>query len=112
MNVKTRPWNSATADIASGLRISRKVVQRVLESHRAVRLGQPKRVVHHSRHSKLDDYDETIRKLITSYPHLTVMRLLGELQQRGFQGGYTILRERVMQLRALAQGHELPRGRT
>ncbi len=51
------------------------------------------------RSSKLDDFAETIGQLLGRYSDMTVTRILEELQRQGYTGGYTILRERVKQLR-------------
>ena len=49
--------------------------------------------------SVIDDYEEAIGGFIKRYPDITVIRLLEELRALGYQGGYSILRERVKTLR-------------
>ena len=39
------------------------------------------------------------RRAVSSYPHISVVRLLEELRRRGYESGYTVLRQRVQQLR-------------
>jgi hypothetical protein len=48
----------------------------------------------------LDAYRETLEGLLKRYPEITVIRLREELQALGYQGGYSVLRERVKTLRA------------
>jgi transposase len=48
----------------------------------------------------LDDFEETIQRLLARYPEMKVTRILQELQRQGYSGKYTILRERVKQLRS------------
>jgi transposase len=86
-------------EIARGLRISRRAVHRALAANRVCREGQSAQTLRHARRSKLDEFDELLRNMLARYPHMTVVRLLDQLQRQGFRGGYTIVRERVKQLR-------------
>ena len=51
------------------------------------------------RPSKLDAFEARIVQLLERYPRITAMRIFEELQSQGYSGSYTILRERVKQLR-------------
>ena len=51
--------------------------------------------------SKLDDYDATLREWLEATPNLTAVRCHERLvAEKGFQGQYTIVRDRVRQLKA------------
>ena len=95
-------------DIARDLHLSRKTVAKVLAEHRQQRangttgLPQPRQ----GRHSVVDDYEATLRDFLSRYPDMTVVRLLEECRARGYTGGYTVLRQRIKQLRK--QGHRPP----
>lgn len=52
------------------------------------------------RASKLDAFEPQVQQLMDRYPRITVIRLQEELQTLGYTGGYSILAERVRQLRA------------
>lgn len=88
--------------IAQDLQMARKTVKRVIQKHQQQRedgivsaeLTRPKK-----RRSQLDQYQEVLLELLTRYPDITVIRLLEELRTRGYRGGYTVLRQRVRQLR-------------
>lgn len=51
------------------------------------------------RASKLDRFEPQLRQLLERYPRLTAMRAFEELTRLGYDGGYSILRVRVKQLR-------------
>lgn len=86
--------------IAQAVGVNRKSVAKVIEAHQrqrqqlhcALEPGRP-------RPSLLDAYQQQIEDLLGRYPDLTAVRLHEELQERGFKGGYTIVRERVRRLR-------------
>jgi len=52
------------------------------------------------RASKLDDFEPEIKRLIEKYPDMTGVRIHEELKGAGYTGGITILRERLLDLRA------------
>jgi transposase len=89
--------------IARTMRLSRGAVQRALDKHAAGREqgaphpDMPRR--RSSRGSAVDAYQEAITVFLKRYPNMTAVRLLEELRPLGYQGGYTVLRERVKQLR-------------
>jgi transposase len=89
-------------DIARDLRLSRKTVAKVLIEHRQQRangatgLPEPRK----RRASQVDAYEAALRDYLARYPDMSVVRLLEELRHRGYAGGYTVLRQRVKQLRA------------
>jgi transposase len=102
--VHRREGGQSIRGIAADLGISRKRVARVLRLQRRARdvesltpeLPRPTK----ERSGKLTEFDETIQRLLHRYSKITVTRLLEELRREGYRGGYTILRERVKQLRA------------
>ena len=90
--------------IARTMNISRGAVARVIAAWQAGREqadgGAPTSLPsRRRRRSLLDPFAETIEQFLARYPNITVERLLEELRGCGYQGSYTILRERVKQLR-------------
>jgi transposase len=88
--------------IAQSLRISRGRVRRMLEQVEHARTvgttqGLPQPVLR--RGSQLDAYEKAITDLLARYPDITAQRVFEELRRLGYQGGYTILSERVRALR-------------
>lgn len=89
--------------IARTMRLSRRAVQRVLDEQAAGREqpaphpDMPRR--RPSRGSAVDAYQEAIATFLHRYPNMTSVRLLEELRGLGYQGGYTVLRQRVKELR-------------
>ncbi len=89
--------------IARLLRVSRSAVKRVLDAVHLARqegggtpeLPAPKT----KRPSLLDQYEAKIHELLDRYPDITAVRLWEELRALGFEGKYTIVRERLRVLR-------------
>jgi transposase len=93
--------------LAREVQVARKTVRAVLEQHVAERqhgVGLPELTTRSARRaSKLDAHVDTISALLRRYPKISVRRILEELRQRGYQGGYSILCERVGQMRGPTQ---------
>ena len=88
--------------IAAELSICRKRVRRIIESHQVDRregTPPPELRPKQRRASQLDAFQEKIEMLLVRYPEITAVRLLEELRKEGYQGGYSILRDRLRQLR-------------
>jgi len=94
--------------ISRALGIARRTVGRMLaelEARRqqgddALAREQPTRRA--PRPSKLDAFTEVIDELLTAHPDLLATRLHEELTARGFDGGYTIVRQHLNKIRPKA----------
>ncbi|MBI5830419.1 MAG: IS21 family transposase [Chloroflexi bacterium] len=99
--LRRRYGGQSGRDIARELRLSRKTVAKVLIEHRRQRTQgtapQPK--PRPGRGSVVDAYEGILRDYLARYPDITVVRLLEECRARGYQGGYTVLRQRIKALR-------------
>ena len=99
--------------IAHARGISRGTVERVLARLQAQRDGQTEPLPQRRRRgSKLDAYEPLLRELLARFPNLTAERALQELQARGFRGRYTIVRQRLGQLRPRPAAAPVPRFET
>src|SRR5512139_1792793 len=100
-----RQGGQSVRGIARDLNVSRWLVSRVVHKHTAARDGttdSPPATLGPSparRPSQLDWFEPQIRRLLERYPRITAMRILEELRLLDYRGGYTILRERVRELR-------------
>jgi len=89
--------------IARRLGLSRKTVSKVLRKREEARregalsaeLPRPPQ----RRKSVLDAFEGAIRDLLDRYPDITAVRLYEELRVKGFAGKYTIVRDRLRELR-------------
>ena len=80
---------------------SRNTVRRILRTHKNQRdSGHEMLKKRLKRASKLDDFEPEIKRLIEKYPDMTGVRIHEELKGAGYTGGITILRERLLDLRA------------
>lgn len=103
--LRRRHGGQSGREIASELHLSRKTVAKILIEHRQQRAsgatGLPK--PRPQRGSLVDPHDTALRDLLSRYPKISVVRLLEELRRQGYAGGYTVLRQRVKQLRVMQQ---------
>lgn len=91
--------------ISRALGIARKTVKRILEEEDERREAGESVVERElvppraPRASKLDSYQDKLQDWLEQYPDLTAVRALEKLQEHGFDGGYTIVREQLKELR-------------
>jgi transposase len=99
--------------IARELGLSRGAVARVVARVQAQRAGRAAPSAGpRPRASIVDPFEPLLKELLAKYPHLTVERALEEVRARGYTGGYTVLRQRVRQLRPRPAPPPVPRFET
>ena len=81
--------------VSRKLGISRRTV------HRYLMAGdhEPSYGPRSKRPSKLDPFETYLRGRLEDYPELSGVRLLAEIRALGYQGGYTVLKDRLRALR-------------
>jgi transposase len=98
--VRRRQGRASLRRIAKDLGLARETVQGVIRRWEAARAGQESATPTPVRRPSLvDPFTDTIRQLLERYPDITITRIFEELRARGFSGGATIVRERVLELR-------------
>lgn len=91
--------------LARHFAISRNMVRRILRKHDKLRdeghdiLLAQQRASPVKRPSKLDPFEETVGSLLEKYPKITGQRLFEELTSAGYEGGISILRDRLRSVR-------------
>ena len=87
--------------IARELQISRERVRRIVASNSDKRdtTGDSQIKQKVERISKLDPYKEYIGDLLEKYPDITGQRVFEHLQEKGYEGGKTIVRDYVKSIR-------------
>lgn len=104
-NEIVRLWHARTSirRISERLGIARNTVREVLRSHEQERLtGGPHPDLPAPllvRTSCLDPHLTLMEQLLKRYPDITAVRMLEELRAKGFQGKYTIVKDRLRVLR-------------
>jgi transposase len=90
--------------ISRELGISRGRVDRILASKRVLRDTTPSDRIKRrkSRSSKLDPYKSYIGDLLERYPDITGQRIFEHLQENGFDGEITIVRDYLKRIRQVA----------
>ncbi|MBI3763870.1 MAG: IS21 family transposase [Chloroflexi bacterium] len=113
--VQRHQAGASIRSIATDLGISRGAVARALARVQAQRDGRSAPAPGPRpgpRPSILDPFEPILKELLGKYPSLTVERALQELRQRGFAGGYTVVRQRVRLLRPRPTPPPVPRFET
>jgi transposase len=111
--VQRHQAGASIRSIARDLGISRGAVARALARVQAQRAGRAAPLPGpRSRHSIVDPFEPILKELLAKYPNLTVERAWQELRQRGYPGGYTVVRERVRLLRPRPAPAPVPRFET
>jgi transposase len=88
--------------LARALKVSRNTVRAILKKHHEQRDKGHDRLARKPRAprpSKLDDHIPKIKELLAEYPNITAQRIFEELAAAGYQGGISVLREKVRRLR-------------
>lgn len=86
--------------LSSHFCVGRNTVRRILRKHKARRdHGHASAEPALPRASKLDPYVPAIQSLLHQFPHITGERLFEELRIQGYEGGISILRDRLRSMR-------------
>ncbi len=100
--VRRRQGGASLRRIAKDQGVARETVQSVIPRWEAERAGQSTSApttVPVRRPSLVDPFNDAILQLLERYPDITIRRVFEELRLKGFSGGLTIVRERVLELR-------------
>lgn len=88
--------------MARALRISRNTVRQIVGAHEQARQNPHSALVPRPcvrRASKLDPFRPQIDELLRRYPDITAQRVFESLREKGFDGGYSVVKDLVRRLR-------------
>ena len=94
-------WAGRSGASRESFSISRGRVDRILASKRVLRDTTPQERIKQQKQriSKLDPYKSYIGDLLEKYPDITGQRVFEHLQDRGFDGEITIVRDYLKRIR-------------
>jgi len=81
-------------EIARSLKINRRTIRRALKHDHAPPSPARKRA------SILDPFEMDVKELLAQTPRITAVRMLEELERRGFKGKISIVKDRLVEIRA------------
>ncbi len=81
-------------EIARSLKINRRTIRRALRHDHAPPSPARKRA------SILDPFEKDVKELLAQTPRITAVRMLEELERRGFKGKISIVKDRLVEIRA------------
>jgi transposase len=81
-------------EIARSLEINRRTIRRALKHDHAPPSPARKRA------SILDPFEKDVKELLAQTPRITAVRMLEELERRGFKGKISIVKDRLVEVRA------------
>lgn len=96
LSAKGRSQRSISKELGLSRNTVRGILDRVARQRSQGHTALPGKQL---RPSKLDDFAVDIAELLGDFPDITAVRLHEELAGRGFDGGYTIVRERLRAVR-------------
>jgi transposase len=88
--------------IARALRISRNTVRQIVRAHGLARHSPHSALPtkpSYRRRSKLDPFRAQVDELFRLYPDITAQRVFESLREKGFDGGYTVVKALVRRIR-------------
>ena len=88
--------------IARALRISRNTVRQIVREHAGARQDPHSALAtkpSYRRRSKLDGFRPQVDELFRLYPDITAQRVFEGLREKGFDGGYSVVKDLVRRIR-------------
>ena len=88
--------------IARALRISRNTVRQIVRAHAGARHSPHSALPtkpSYRRRSKLDRFRPQVDELFRLYPDITAQRVFESLREKGFDGGYSVVKDLVRRIR-------------
>ncbi|MCP4407097.1 MAG: IS21 family transposase [Gammaproteobacteria bacterium] len=89
-------------DLARHLKVGRKTIRNLQKKYRQMRTAEYnalENAVKAKRKSKLEEWLPKIREWLDEFPEITAVRLKEELQAEGYDGGLTILQDKLREIR-------------
>jgi len=92
--------------LSKQLKVGRNKIRKIIRTNKSQRdeghdILQKKKPIRQSKQKKLDAFIQEMKNLIDKYPKITGVRMFEELQDKGYEGGISLVRQKMREIRPM-----------